>query len=201
MDGAGKTTLIKALSSSLGIDKVATIHLPHANFVKAALGTSGGGTPFGDPWTDRLIFALDNRLVAYELKKLEANKQCNILLMQRGWMDSYIYGAVQDFTYEEIDSLMKTKELPKPDCSIYLTCDPNIAYERVADDSKADKFETRSFMQQQHQETERFYKALQTDKRLRHLFDEPTLYLDTSNLSKEEVQLKVLEYLRQNILH
>ncbi len=106
MDGVGKTTLIKALSRFFVPQRVTNIHLPYADFVRSALATSGDGTPLGDPWTDRLIFALDNRLVAYKVRELEKAAEYDILLLQRGWMDSYIHGAGQSFSYEAITSLV-----------------------------------------------------------------------------------------------
>lgn len=172
------------------------MHLPYSPFVNPALAISGQGTPLGDPWTDRLIFALDNRLTAYKLKALEAAGSTDVLVMQRGWMDSYVFGATQGIDYETITSLVHPADLPKATCSIYLNCEPSVAYERIRKDQKADKFEKLAFMQNQHRETQRFYKALEHDATLSKIFDEPRFYLDTTTLSMDEVELRVVNFLK-----
>jgi len=57
MDGAGKTTLIQNLMKYFAPLRTEHVHLPYSTFVNSALTVSGQGTPLGDPWTDRLIFA------------------------------------------------------------------------------------------------------------------------------------------------
>ena len=59
LDGAGKTSLVRRVSERFG---AFAFRLPHHDFVFPALELSGGGTPFGDVLTDRLIFATDARL-------------------------------------------------------------------------------------------------------------------------------------------
>ena len=196
MDGAGKTTLIQRLAKQFTPLRTECIHLPSSSFVNSALATSGQGTPLGDPWTDRLIFALDNRLTAYQIRALEAAGATDVLLMQRGWMDSYIYGSTQRVDYGTITNLVRPTDLPKPTCSIYLNCDPTIAYERIRNSKKVDKFETLAFMQAQYRETKRFYESLEHDAILGKIFDEPRFYLDTTALSTDEVELSVIDFLK-----
>lgn len=201
MDGSGKTTLIAALSKQLDPHRHEYLHLPHSTFVGDVLRAAGDGTPFGDPWTDRLIFALDNRLTANIIKVLAEEKAIDTLLMQRGWMDGFIYGAVQGFSYQEIAHLIRVEDLPRASCSIYLNCDPTIAYERVKDNPRADKFETLPFLRAQYQETQHFYDALDSDPLLKDLFPETRFHLDTSHLAQEAVESKVVRFLKgQKIL-
>ncbi len=81
--------------------------------------------------------------------------------------------------------------------SIYLDCELEVAYERIKDDHDADKFEMLSYMRQQHKETKGFYESLTTDPKLHTLFSEPTFYVDTSDLSKEVVESKVVLFLKE----
>lgn len=200
MDGAGKTTLIQNLMKYFAPLRTEHVHLPYSTFVNSALTVSGQGTPLGDPWTDRLIFALDNRLTAYQIRSLEAAGSTDVLIMQRGWMDSYIYGATQGIDYDTITNLVRPADLPKATCGVYLNCDPRIAYERIKHDKKADKFETLLFMQAQYQETKRFYKALEHDATLSKIFDEPRFYLDTTYFSIDDVILSAVNFLKANAI-
>lgn len=184
IDGAGKTTLQEDLLRALTREKSTRLHLPHSGFVHGALQTSGNNQPFADPWTDRLIFALDNRLVGYELVKMTDEYSC--LIAQRGWMDSFIGGAVQGYNYECIADLTRVEELPKPYCTIYLNCDAEVAYERIVADPHRDKFETLEYMKKQFHETRNFYNSLSTNPMLSKLFPEKTFYIDTTELTQAE---------------
>ncbi len=194
MDGAGKTTLVHRLAERLASRRVSILHLPFSPFVNDALNVAGSGTPLGDPWTDRLAFALDNRLAAYHMEALKPST--DVLITQRGWMDSYIHGAAQGLTYEELTVLMHTTDLPKADYSIYLNCNADVAFERVRHDEKADKFETLSFMRRQHMETERFYKAIDGDAQLDAIFNGQRIYIDTTSMSPVEVEGQAVAFLR-----
>jgi thymidylate kinase len=151
LDGAGKTTLLRALSSELDGFQ---FRLPHHAFVRELLNVSGNGTAFGDVHTDRLLFATDARLTSSLIQ--DWRQAHPILLSQRGWMDNFIFGAVQGVTYEETDQLLRTSELERPSAIIYLTADPQLAFSRIAADPLGDKYETPDFIVVQHRETLRF---------------------------------------------
>jgi thymidylate kinase len=129
LDGAGKTTLLQALSKDLGGFQ---FRLPYHAFVRELLNVSGKGTAFGDVHTDRLLFATDARLTNCLIQDWRHTHP--ILLSQRGWMDNFIFGAVQGVTYEETDQLLRTSELERPSAIIYLTADPQVAFCRIAAD-------------------------------------------------------------------
>ena len=152
LDGAGKTTLLRALSSELGGFQ---FRLPHHAFVRELLNVSGNGTAFGDVHTDRLLFATDARLTSCLIQNWRHAHP--IVLSQRGWMDNFIFGAVQGVTYEETDQLLRTSELERPSAIIYLTADPQLAFSRIAADPLGDKYETPDFIVVQHRETLRFF--------------------------------------------
>ena len=90
LDGSGKTTLLQALSQELGGSSIPAA----ATIVRAGVsGPIGRGSAFGDVHTDRLLFATDARLTNSLIR--EWRQTHPLLLSQRGWMDNFIFGAVQ----------------------------------------------------------------------------------------------------------
>jgi thymidylate kinase len=155
LDGSGKTTLLRALSEELGGFQ---FRLPYHGFVREFLTLSGSGTAFGDVHTDRLLFATDARLTNSRIQDWRHTH--SILLSQRGWMDNFIFAAVQGVSYEETDQLLRPSELERPSAIIYLTADPQVAFSRIAADQFGDKYETPDFIAVQHRETLRFYQSV-----------------------------------------
>lgn len=183
-DGSGKTTLLEQLVAAFESPRVTSMRLPVSTFVNTSLTISGAGTPMGDKHTDRLIFALDNRMAHYKFQELL--QKHDVIFCQRGWMDSFIHGAVQGYNYEQTAELTRVADLVPSHCSIYLNCEPTVAYERIANDPLADKFETPEYMKEQYHETKQFYDALDTHEVLQSIFREPRLYIDTTKLTPEE---------------
>jgi thymidylate kinase len=199
MDGAGKTSLCDSLATFFAPKKVARLHLPYSTFSMSALAISGDGSAFGDPWTDRLIFALDNRLVAYKIQQLR-KEGYDYLIMQRGWMDSFVAGAVQGFSYEQIHELLHTYDLPRVDCTVHLNCTPDVAYGRIKDDRDGDKYETPEYLNDQYKETLRFYESTQQDSFIKELFPEEHLYIDTTDAMQAHVVDTVIDFICCNKL-
>jgi len=155
LDGSGKTTLAQHLARDR---QGFFFRLPYHEFVRAELPRSGYGAPFGDVHTDRLIFAADARLTNYLIRDWRLTHA--LLVSQRGWMDGYVFGAVQGLSYEETDALLRTAELERPSAILYLVAQPEVAYERIRRDPEADKFETLQFMRNQYEATLAFYHAV-----------------------------------------
>ena len=155
LDGSGKSTLLRGLTKELGGYK---FRLPYHKLVKDYLRVSGDGLAYGDVHTDRLLFATDARLTNALLR--EWRKVHPIVLSQRGWMDNFIIGAAQGVGYEEADALLRTSELERPSAIIYLIAEPEVAFGRIAEDSRGDKFETLEFMRKQLRETLRFHESV-----------------------------------------
>jgi len=184
LDGSGKSALVAALADAYGAH---TFRLPHHEFVGPALARSGGGAPFGDVLTDRLVFAADARLTNYLIREWRAGHP--FLVSQRGWMDNYVFGAIQGCSYEATDALLRTAELERPSAIIHLVADPDVAFERIRRDPDADKYETRAFMRVQHRETLRFWDAVRTGLPILAPFaDIPACLLDTTALSPAAVE-------------
>jgi thymidylate kinase len=183
LDGSGKTTLLRALAQELGGFQ---FRLPYHQFVRQFLEISGEGTAFGDVHTDRLLFATDARLTNCLIR--EWRKKHPLLLSQRGWMDNFIFGAVQGVSYEEADELLRTPELERPSATIYLTAEPQVAFSRIAADRHGDKYETLDFIAEQHRETLRFYESVNAGlQALAPFAGIPAIFIDTTTKTSEAV--------------
>lgn len=183
LDGSGKTTLVGRLSERFGGFR---FRLPYSDFVLPALRRSGAGTPFGDVHTDRLILAADARLTNSCIRRWRERHR--LLVSQRGWMDNYIFGAVQGVSYRETDALLRTRELERPSAIVYLIAAPDLAFERIRHDPNGDKYETLDFLRLQYRETLRFYHVVEDGGReLAPFADIPTLLIDTSLRTTQSV--------------
>jgi thymidylate kinase len=183
LDGAGKTTLVQALAGQLGGFQ---FRLPYHQFVRQFLNLSGAGTAFGDVHTDRLLFATDARLTNSLIR--EWRQTHPLLVSQRGWMDNFIFGAVQGVSYEEADELLRPSELERPSAIIYLTAEPRVAFSRIAADRNGDKYETLDFIAQQHRETLRFYESVKAGLQVLAPFAGiPAIFIDTTTKTSETV--------------
>ncbi|WP_082951444.1 AAA family ATPase [Mycobacterium sp. 852002-51057_SCH5723018] len=183
LDGSGKTTLLQDLVGELGGFQ---FRLPYHQFVRQFLNVSGAGTAFGDVHTDRLLFAADARLTNCLIG--EWRQSHPLLLSQRGWMDNFIFGAVQGVSYEEADELLRPSELERPSAIIYLTAEPQVAFSRIAADRNGDKYETLDFIAEQHRETSRFYESVKAGLQVLAPFAGiPAIFIDTTTKTRETV--------------
>ncbi len=195
LDGSGKTTLLRALSDELG---GFSFRLPHHQFVREFLNLSGNGSAFGDVHTDRLLFATDARLTNTLIR--EWRQTHPLLLSQRGWMDNFIFGAVQGVSYEETDALLRPAELERPSAIIYLSAEPHVAFGRIAADRYGDKYETLDFIVEQHRQTARFYESVNTGLRILAPFAGiPAIFIDTTAQTSAAVLMQVRKFVRDSV--
>lgn len=184
LDGSGKTTLVDNLSEWLKKRdlKVKTSRLPYdEHLVKDLLNVSN------DPYTDRMLFALDNRLFAEHFKKWKNSNEYDFIITQRGFLDSFVHGAVQGYSYSWIAELNRIQDLPKCDVIIHLVAEAKIAYDRIKDDPDADKFEYIEYIRRQERETRKAYReiCLQNED-LEAFKNAEHIYIDTTALTTEE---------------
>ncbi|MCF7845449.1 MAG: AAA family ATPase [Candidatus Pacebacteria bacterium] len=193
LDGTGKTTLVKELAKDYG-EGAFTFHLPYSDFVIPSLKISGKGEPFGDVHTDRLIFATDVRLTNQHLKRWR--EENDIIFSQRGWMDNFIHGKVQGFSYEETLSSLGAGNLEKATAIICLNANPFVAYSRIKDDRDGDKYETLEYIKKQAKETDNFFKAVEKKDPSLHCFHGiPAVTYDTTEITKQETKQKAKLFL------
>lgn len=186
LDGSGKTSLVENLTTWLKEKnlKVKRDRFPHDRYlVKDLLNKSK------DPYTDRLLFALDNRIFGTELEEDISSGKYDVIITQRGFLDSFVHGAVQGFSYSWIGELNHISDLPKCDIMIHMVCEARTAYSRIADDPDADKFEYPEYIGKQERETRRAYSEVMTGTNpdLMHFNNCKNFYVDTTQMSIEEV--------------
>lgn len=197
LDGSGKTTLLRALSQELGGFQ---FRLPHHRFVRQLLSLSGEGSAFGDVHTDRLLFATDARLTNTLIRGWRQTHP--LLLSQRGWMDNFIFGAVQGVGYQETDELLRPSELERPSAIIYLIAEPQLAFSRIATDRYGDKYETPEFIVEQHRQTVRFYESVDAGLPVLAPFAGiPAICIDTTIKTRDTVLRQAREFVTRTLSH
>ena len=193
LDGSGKTHLVKSLEDhykNKGL-KVTSLHLPNdIHLQKDVLPV------LNDPYSDRLLFALDNRIVAARINQWLMEQKYDIIISQRGWLDSYVHGRCQGFDYEFINGLNRFQDLPKADIMIHLVADAKIAYDRIKDDPDADKFEYLKYIVKQEKMTRQAYEDLMNeDPGMYPLFGAKNILIDTTEITIAETFKKAIDFL------
>ena len=193
LDGSGKSTLVANLGkrmTELGM-RVKTSRLPHDRYLVTDLLNVSN-----DPYTDRMLFALDNRLFAERFKGWQNSGEYDVILTQRCFLDSYVHGAVQGFDYAWISELNRINDLPKCQIIIHLVAEAETAYARIKDDEDADKFEYIEYIRKQERETRRaYYEVTHGNRDLEHFSDAVHIYVDTTQMSTEET----FEYVKKRL--
>ncbi len=198
-DGSGKTSFLDLLEKYLvskGL-RVKRSRLPHDPYlVKDLLNQY---KDVSDPWTDRLLFALDNRTFAHELSQWINSGEYDVIITQRCFLDSFVHGRVQGYSYKEIGELNGINDLPREQVLIHMVATAEIAYGRIKDDPDADKFEIPEYMTVQERETRRAYDLLERGGKpaLKHFDGCINIFVDTTNLTIEETFEYVLSQLRE----
>lgn len=200
LDGTGKTTLKRNL---VGYFKeknltVKDFKFPYDKHLLDLLNnTVGDGRPWQDNYSDQMLFALDNRIVG-TVKVRDWRTANDVLISQRGYIDSFVHGECRGFSYEEVDKIQRTWDLERCDVMIHLNAEAKTAFDRIKDDPDADKFETLEYIQYQARATRKAYDQLIGDNPALSAFKGiPNIYLDTTELSCEETFKKVLEELKR----
>ena len=186
LDGSGKTTLVDNLKEWFiqNGKKVYRDRFPHDRYlVKELLNKSK------DSYTDRLLFALDNRVFGTELHEIINSGDYDIVVTQRGFLDSFVHGAVQGYAYSLIEQLNHVSDLPKCDIMIHMVAEARIAYARIKGDPDADKFEYPDYIRVQEIETRRAYSEVTSESNpdLEAFRGCINFYVDTTQMTTEEV--------------
>lgn len=196
LDGSGKTTLVDNLEKYLLQEnlRVKRSRLPHNEYlVKELLDVSTNS------YTDRMLFALDNRIFAERYRQWESSGDYNFILTQRGFLDSFVHGAVQGYSYSWVAEFNQIASLPKCHVIIHLVAEAETAYSRIKDDPDADKFEYIDYIRKQESETRRAYSELcKGNVDLKHFDNAINIYIDTTQLTTEETFEMALKRLREH---
>ena len=138
LDGSGKTTLVDNLVKFLESKgfKVYRDRFPHDKYLTKTLLNESK-----DAYTDRLLFALDNRIAGTHLRGIIETGEYDFIVTQRCFLDSFVHGAVQGYSYSWVSELNHVSDLPKCDIMVHMVAEARIAYARICNDPDADKFE------------------------------------------------------------
>ena len=195
LDGSGKTTLVSNLENHFSRDfKVKLDRFPHDQYLVKELLPK-----LKKPRADRLLFALDNIAFSEELEEMIENHEYDIIITQRGFLDSFVHGAVQGYSYSWIAALNGIAELPKCDVMIHMVADASIAYSRICDDPDADKFEYPDYIRKQEMETRKAYREVVKgdNPELASFKDCKNIFVDTTEMTTDEVFEFVLNKLNK----
>lgn len=200
LDGTGKTTLKSNLGGYFKVRnlKVKDFKFPYDKHLLDLLNnTVGDGRPYQDNYSDQMLFALDNRIVG-TVKVRDWKENNDVLISQRGYIDSFVHGECRGFSYKETNEIQRTWELQRCDVMIHLNADPAVAFDRIKNDPDADKFETLEYIKHQAKATEKAYKELISGNPAMSAFKGiPNIYIDTTNISVEETYKKAIEELKR----
>lgn len=179
--------------------KVIGVHSPHDKYLLSLLDVSGGGSIHGDIHTDRMIFALDNRILSTRIKAWK--EEYDVIIAQRCPLDSLVHANVVNYSLAELQDLNRFEELEMPDIMIHMNADPQIAYNRIKNDPEADKYETLEYIQKQAESTKWGYEETikGTNKYFLSFQKCHNIYVDTSNLSTDETFEVVLKKLAEEV--
>lgn len=200
LDGTGKTTLKSNLVGYFRTNnlRVKDFKFPYDKHLLDLLNnTVGDGRPWQDNYTDQMLFTLDNRIVG-TVKVRDWRKQNDVLVSQRGYIDSFVHGKCRGFDYKFTDDLMHTNELERCDVMVHLNADPMVAFNRIKEDPDADKYEIPEYIKRQAAETsEAYYELEKGNSALAAFKNIPNVYIDTTNLTTDETYTLVLAKLRE----
>lgn len=186
LDGSGKTTLVNNLQSWLTEKgfSVKRDRFPHDVYLNKTLLNKSK-----DSYTDRLLFALDNRIFGTEIREMVERNDYDFIITQRGFLDSFVHGAVQGYSYSWVAEINHIEDMPQCDVMIHMVAQAKVAYARICNDPDADKFEYPAYIGKQERETRRAYAEVKSGDNpdLSHFANAKNFYIDTTEMTMDEV--------------
>jgi dTMP kinase len=141
IDGSGKSTVIELLAETL--PRVHVTREPSGGPIGRLIrewALRGGSV---DPHVDALLFAADR--IEHYRREIEPKLRENFLVVTERYIESSI--AYQGAAGVSIEFIKYVNSLvPRPDLTIILDVDPEIAIARIARRSGGDKFEDAAFL-------------------------------------------------------
>jgi len=141
IDGSGKSTVIGLLAETL--PRVYVTREPSGGSIGRLIrewALRGGSV---DPHVDALLFAADR--IEHYRREIEPKIRENFLVITERYIESSI--AYQGAAGVPIDFILYINSLvPKPDLTVILDVDPQIAVERIARRGGVEKFEHTTFL-------------------------------------------------------
>lgn len=198
-DGSGKTSLRDNLAKYYS-DKgelVITSKSPCDPHLVDLLNNAISQKGYEDPYTEQLLFSFCDGLLSNYMHSL--NYHCDYFICQRGPLDQYAHGSIRSkLGFEEIHDIQRPNRLMKFSAYIHLNCRADVAWRRVFDDPYKDRYEFPEYFKQQVQNTKKVFEEVQKENPfLSFAKDAEHFYLDTTELSIENVFNSVVKYLEK----
>ncbi len=113
----------------------------------------------------------------------------DFIITQRGFLDSFVHGAVQGYSYSWVAEINHIEDMPQCDVMIHMVAQAKVAYARICNDPDADKFEYPAYIGKQERETRRAYAEVKSGDNpdLSHFANAKNFYIDTTEMTMDEV--------------
>lgn len=189
-DGAGKTSLRDGLAEYYANENnvVMTAKSPCDKHIVNLLNNAISQGDYKDPYTEELLFSFCDGLLSNYMQQLDG--RVDYFICQRGPMDQYAHGVTRSGKdFKTIYDIQKPERLFKFDVYIHLNCNPKIAWERIKEDDDKDRYEYPDYFAVQTVNTARLFDCIVSgnDPELDFLRESKNYYIDTSNMSIDEV--------------
>ena len=199
-DGAGKTSLRDGLAQYYAAKDlvVMTSKSPCDAHIVKLVNKDISQKDYKDEYTEELAFCFTDGLLSNYMYQMEG--RVDYLISQRGPADQYAHGVTRSgWSYSEIYEVQRPERLAKFHVYIHMNCDPKVAWERVKGDEHKDRYEYLEYFIPQSANTKKLYDAIVSgnEPELEFLRVSKHYYIDTTNLTIEQVFDKVLAYLKQ----
>jgi len=205
-DGSGKTSLRDGLADYFSEKgkSVVTAKSPCDKHLVNLLNHAISQKGYKDWYTEQLLFSFADGLLSNYMRQLEGH--CDYFICQKGPIDQYAHGVTRSGRrYSEIHSIQRPERLSEFQLYIHLNCDAKVAWKRICDDEEKDRYEYPEYFEKQVENTRKLFENIQSNqyKELRFLRKAGHYYINTTNLTIEEVLEIVVDMLREkyNILY
>ena len=198
-DGSGKTNLRDGLAKyfSERENVVITAKSPCDAYLVKLLNNAISQNGYEDWYTEQMLFSFADGLLSNYM--IQLNGHCDYFICQRGPIDQYAHGVTRSRkSYQTIYQIQKPERLAKFDVYIHMSCEAKVAWERVAKDEGKDRYEYPEYFERQVKNTEKLYQDIMSGKHkeLDFLSAAKHIYIDTTNLTKEQTFEKALTELK-----
>ena len=198
-DGSGKTSLRNGLADyfSKAGKSVITAKSPCDKYIVGLLNNAISQNGYNDWYTEQLLFSFCDGLLSNYMRQL--NGHCDYFICQRGPCDQYDHGVTRSgLSYQEIHAIQRPERLTRFDVYIHMNCNAGVAWERICDDEGKDRYEYPEYFKRQTKNTEKLFHEIisGTDEALNFLRTSTHHYIDTTEMTIEEVFNRAIELLK-----
>ncbi len=200
-DGSGKTTLRDNLANYFAKQGkiVITAKSPCDKHTVNLLNNAISQNGYEDWYTEQLLFSFMDGLLSNYMVQLKG--RCDYFICQRGPIDQYAHGVTRSGKkYSEIYSIQRPERLEKFHVYIHLNCEVKTAWDRIKEDEGKDRYEYFEYFERQVPNTRILYESIINgeEPELNFLRSSENYYIDTTELTTDQVMEKALQLLQQD---